>query len=52
MINLKLRDEIQNTYLFIDVYLYLFVLIVSSMKSELKENQSWATKISLLIPNK
>ena len=29
MINLKLRDEIQNIYLFIDVYLYLFVLTVS-----------------------
>ena len=29
MINLKLRDEIQNIYLFIDVYLYLFVFTVS-----------------------
>ena len=52
MINLKFSDEIQNIYLFIDVYLYLFVFTFLSMKSELKENQSWATKISLLIPNK
>ena len=29
MINLKLRDEIQNIYLFIDVYLNLFVLTLS-----------------------
>ena len=29
MIILKLRDEIQNIYLLIDVYLYLFVLTVS-----------------------
>ena len=29
MINLELRDEIQNIYLFIDVYLYLFVFTVS-----------------------
>ena len=29
MINLKIRDEIQNIYLFIGVYLYLFVLTVS-----------------------
>ena len=49
MINLKLRDEMQNIYLFIDVYLFLPFL---SMKSELKENQSFATKTSLLIPNK
>ena len=35
IINLKLRDEIQNIYLFIDTYLPFL-----SMKSELKENQS------------
>ena len=29
MINLKLRDEMQNIYLFIDVYLYLFILTIS-----------------------
>ena len=29
MINLKLRDDIQNIYLFFDVYLYLFVFTVS-----------------------
>ena len=29
MINLKLRGEIQNIYLFIDIYLYVFVLTVS-----------------------
>ena len=52
MINLKLRDEIQNIYLFIGVYLYLFVITVSFNEVWTKKNQSWATKISLLIPNK
>ena len=47
MIYLKLRDGIQNIYLFIDTYLP-FV----SMKSELKENQTGAAKISLSLPNK
>ena len=46
MINLKLRDEIQNI-------IYRRILIfVCSVKSELKENQTWATKISTSIPNK
>ena len=47
MVNLKLRDEIQNIYLFIDTYLTFL-----SMKSELKENQSWEAKMLLSIPNK
>ena len=55
MINLKLRDEIQNNYLFIYLLTYTYICLYLpflSMKSELKENQTWATKISLLIPNK
>ena len=47
MSNLKLRGEIQNIYLFIASYLPFL-----SMKSELKENQSWAAKISLSVQNK
>ena len=55
MINLKLKNEIQNIYLFIYLFfIYLFIdsyLSFLSMRSELKENQSWAAKISLSIPN-
>ena len=47
MIDLKLRDEIQNIYLFIGTY-FPFL----SIKSDIKENPSWADKISLSIPNK
>ena len=41
MINLKLRDEIQNIYLFIDIYLYLFVLTVSF-------NEVWTKRKSVM----
>ena len=44
MINLKLRDEIQNIYLLTYTYICLYLPFLS-MKSELKENQYWATKM-------
>ena len=56
MINLKLRDKIQNIYLF-SYFLFIYIFIYTylpflSVKSELEENQSWEAKISLSIPNK
>ena len=47
MIDLKLRDEIQNIYLSIGTYFQFL-----SIKSDIKENPSWAAKISLSILNK
>ena len=47
MINLKLRDEIQNIYLLTYTYICLYLSFLS-MKSEPKENQSWATKIIIV----
>ena len=47
MIDLKLRDEIQSIYLSIGTYLQFL-----SIKSDIKENPSWAAKISRSIPNK
>ena len=41
MINFKLRDEIQNIHLFIDVYLYLFVFTVSF-------NEVWTKRKSVM----
>ena len=51
MINLKLRDEIQNVYLFIHLSTDKYLPFLSMM-AELKENQSSTAKISLSIPNK
>ena len=50
MINLKLRDKIQNIYLFIYILIGTYLLFLST-KTELNENQSWAAKISLSLPN-
>ena len=41
MINLKLRDEIQSINLFTNVYLHLFVLIVSF-------NEVWTKRKSVM----
>ena len=50
MIDLKLRDEIQNIYFFLFIYLLAHTFI--SIKSDIKENPSWSAKFSLSIPNK
>ena len=55
MIDLKLRDEIQNIYLFIYLFICLFIgtyFQFLSIQSDIKENPSRAAKISLSIPNK
>ena len=51
MIDLKLRDEIQNIYLFIYLFIGTYFQFLS-IQSDIKENPSWAAKISLSIPNK
>ena len=51
MIDLKLRDETQNIYLFVYFFIGTYFPFLS-IKSDIKENPPWAAKISLSIPNK